>query len=707
MTNITGLKSIKGKLLFSVSFMTVLVISTAGLGLKTVWSLEEQLNIISDVVAPTIEEADDLIAGLWESAKVANEILATESITELDTLAQELIELDNLFDTTAKTLDDLVSDPKYQTLIENVLKEQNEFVIHSKDMVVAHREELLEEIKAKGFLDDFDKQGSQLLTMLEEFAIENEEEMQNSENKGDSIVLNGGTAEEVNRVLGDLFEFDYPVVEAALKLQRIIVEMQDTSGEYLAEEDPKQLPQVQDAFNLLAEKTKPHFSILKRLAETAEDKQDVIDLTSAFTKWLELAANDEMLFDSYRDQLENEKNADQLTELLESDVDNADAALEQIALASDTYMDSADDKSAGVVSKAIFIQIAFIVIAIFVGIAMLLLFNKTVIVPIESLSNNLKDIASGDGDLTQRINVTTEDEIGELATRFNEFVAKIHDLVSDITKASGLMNESAGSMSTLIGETTHTIRNQAVETDSVATAVKELSSSATEISDNISNATQLANEANESGVEVKKVVDSSVNNIRLLATEIDAGAKVIQQLNQEAGNIDSVLTTIQGIAEQTNLLALNAAIEAARAGEQGRGFAVVADEVRTLAARTQDSTTEIQTMIERLQSGAANAVNVMENSRVNSEATVNEAVNASSILDRIIETIFKTNGMMSQVSQSATQQNDVTRKITSSVTNIVSSSQAASKSTQEVNQHAGSLNNLGTDLNKLVGQFKI
>ncbi|AXV19197.1 methyl-accepting chemotaxis protein [Aeromonas veronii] len=318
----------------------------------------------------------------------------------------------------------------------------------------------------------------------------------------------------------------------------------------------------------------------------------------------------------------------------------------------------------------------------------------------------LNDIANGDGDLTQRLKVQSQDEIGQLASAFNRFVERIQSVVSQVGETSNHLFSAVDKLHHLSEHYDHQMQGHSRETDQVVTAVTEMSSTAQEVAASASNAATATSDAARESDAARGVVSGAINSINRLVGEVHTASGVIEQLAQETAKIGSVVEVIRGIAEQTNLLALNAAIEAARAGEQGRGFAVVADEVRSLAGRTQQSTKEINEMLQRLQGGVKQAVEVMQASEDRSQETVQEASHIASSLDSMVMAVSTINDMNIQIATAAEEQHAVSEEINK---NLVAIQQIVSELTSaavESNSTTRDLANTGDKLRKLVSQFR-
>ncbi len=341
------------------------------------------------------------------------------------------------------------------------------------------------------------------------------------------------------------------------------------------------------------------------------------------------------------------------------------------------------------------------------GVGVAWIIARMVTLPLNQTVQAIQDVAEGEGDLTRRIELRTKDELGSLADAFNRFSAKLQALMTEVSDSCGQLIAAADQLSNTTASTQSDVRDQGSKIEQISSVIDSMATKVQSVASHTAEAASLAEQTNRNAQEGRDIVDQSVQSSRHLANDVDQAAQVINALETDVESIRGVLGVIRGIAEQTNLLALNAAIEAARAGEQGRGFAVVADEVRTLASRTQDSTAEIQSMIERLQAGSGQAVQVMNSGKDRAQQGLQHAQQAGESLQNISAAVEGMLGMNREIASATEVQGQAANEVSIKVTEIntlagqtVSSSDTMAATSQQVNQ-------LATQLKSLIGQFKV
>ena len=333
--------------------------------------------------------------------------------------------------------------------------------------------------------------------------------------------------------------------------------------------------------------------------------------------------------------------------------------------------------------------------------------SNNMLKPIKRMVQSLDDIAKGEGDLTRRLEIDTHDEIGQLGESFNVFVSKLHSIIAGVVDVTSDVKTASSDINTQTLLIEDKLLKHNHETDLVATAITEMSATSHEVAQNTTQVAVSTQAATKEVANAQDCVDVSLSEVSNLMSEINQAAEQVNSLSEQSKKINSVLSVIGGIAEQTNLLALNAAIEAARAGEQGRGFAVVADEVRSLASRTQDSTLEINEMLSELHNLVTAAVDAMHASQQSCNRSVESSRAISESLGAVTTSVTTINDMSTQIATAATEQSSVTEEINRNVyaiQEIVNELTQSSKTTSSVSKH---LAGRGENLGDLVGQFKI
>ena len=342
-----------------------------------------------------------------------------------------------------------------------------------------------------------------------------------------------------------------------------------------------------------------------------------------------------------------------------------------------------------------------------IGLLVIWLVGHGIARPLKQMVAMLNDIAQGEGDLTRRLTSDRADELGAIAAGFNTFLIKLQGMITQVVSSVQKVSDSSEHTADIAIRTNLGVHKQMVEIDQVATAVHEMTATAQDVARNATQAAQAATHADQAASQGMQIVRDTSTSIGALALEIGKAVGVVQTLAKDSENINAILIAIRGIAEQTNLLALNAAIEAARAGEQGRGFAVVADEVRNLAQKTQKATEEIQAMIQQLQQGTRDVVRVMEDSQQRTDESVQHAAKAAQALETITQAVSVINDMNTQIASAAEEQSAVAEDINRNVINIGQVANEVAGGADESSAASAGLTQLAEQQRRLINQFKV
>lgn len=372
-------------------------------------------------------------------------------------------------------------------------------------------------------------------------------------------------------------------------------------------------------------------------------------------------------------------------------------------IGSGVYIDDVQVEFRQQVIKAVSISLGIILLM-----ALLLTgIGRSITGPLKATVEAMANIASGESDLTRSLNADGRDEITQLATHFNAFTAKLRRVVAELQSSAVGLGQASSELGNNAVQAQERSQQQSLQMEQVATAIHEVTYGVQEVAKNAEHAASEMRNAESQAQQGQANIDSSLKQIDQLSGTIDQAVDVIRTLASETTQIGGVLEVISSIAEQTNLLALNAAIEAARAGDQGRGFAVVADEVRLLAQRTQKSTAEIQTMIERLQSHSDAAVKVIGESSRSSQLTIEQANLAGQSLTSISQALRNLNGLNASIASATLEQSHVVEDINQNVTQAAQLSQSTAVAAEQSSEASGQLKRLSEQLNGLLRQFRV
>lgn len=372
-------------------------------------------------------------------------------------------------------------------------------------------------------------------------------------------------------------------------------------------------------------------------------------------------------------------------------------------IGSGVYVDDIESEFAVSLTSKLIMLLVILALCLFIVVRII----RSIVRPIKKTTEAMNNIASGDGDLTQRLKSKGNDELAALSVAFNTFTENVQGVIKQMSANGNQVVTQTEQLELVCEQSSRAMQQNRQETEQVATAVYQMSATINEVAQNASEASNSVNLVKDKAHNAQMVVEQSIKAIDSLAGSVEKASETIQQLASETENIGSILDVIRGIADQTNLLALNAAIEAARAGEQGRGFAVVADEVRSLAQRTQEATEEIQAMIEQLQSGANSAVSVISSGTGIAQTSVEKSASVGEALSEISNDITSVSDMSMQIASATEEQSATVELINKNVDSINQSFNEVADTSHQVENSSSELKRVADDMHKLINTFKV
>ncbi|PWK54251.1 methyl-accepting chemotaxis protein [Pleionea mediterranea] len=497
--------------------------------------------------------------------------------------------------------------------------------------------------------------------------------------------------ENYNPALKMVLNADRDLYQARLAERSIALGLQDSDLNASYQENIKQ---VSD-----------RLTRVKSLNINDTSKADVNNALEAFKRWQQGADNliQGLQAGNLTQSQATALSAGPLKDEFEALRNQLDTLGEHLSDKSSEYAQEVHQVSENSTTLIVIVSAVTIVLALLVA----FIFPRMITSGLRAMYKALQQMAKGRGDLTYRLPESSDDEVGKMSKSFNVFLSSQQEMVANIKQASSKVDDSSLTISDAINSSQQILRNQADSVSLVATAVTQMSSAINEVSGNSQHVAEETGEADKSAKNAAAIFSQSISEISELADNVNNSAEVIQRLEAEASGIVLVLDVIKGIAEQTNLLALNAAIEAARAGEQGRGFAVVADEVRTLASKTQESTEQINEIIDRLLNGVKEAVTIMSSSQSRASATVDSSRKAQSTLEDVNNYLSSINERIIQVATAVEEQSAVVNDINQNVENINEISQEATAQGEKVASASQSLIEVSGELKREVSNFKV
>ena len=660
----------------TISLLLVIISASSFINLNSVGSAVDEVN---KVAVPTLTSSNALKASFLNMGRVTFEAYIEESVDGLESKYDNFTNSKANFSTELKKLETVLADDSAMLAsLKQVNGAYEQYIQNVEAMYTSHRQfmEMRNAISDK--IGDLEDNADDASTYLLDFS------------ESDEVARSAALQKSA---------------EIGSELESRLLELITVANEYAKTQTLVRADVIGNEVELIVTSVREMMNQIQGTAAGADTTGTLDEISTLVDDAIDAITGSDGVLALQRSRLEYRDAAEQALSRSDANSQEGISALENLLTQADKKAAEIDEQVSFKVTSG---NTIVIVVALASLAAALVIGYWTVIAITRPLNrvNELLNVASS-GDLPRRLDDSSEDEFGQLAKNCNKLIGNLKSLITGINTRAEQLAAASEQTSTVTTQTTHSIQDQKSQIAQVATATTEMHSTSIVVSQSAEDTLNEIRHADSEAENVRSISLENKRTIEVLARDVEQAAEVINKLHQDSASIGGILDVIRGVADQTNLLALNAAIEAARAGEQGRGFAVVADEVRTLASRTQQSTQEINAMIEVLQAGAEKAVAVMNQGKEQTAICVEQTDNATRALDVISDAVRKAYDVSTQIEQSAREQNTVSAEISEKLESIVGIAEETTAGAQQTSQSSSEVARLAEELQQSIRQFKV